>query len=275
MSEKIERARTPSIERISTGIPRLNELLKGGIPKGFFVAVVGEPACGKTILSLHITNSCLKNGMPVIYITTEESRESIITQASQFGFDFQKYIDKETLFVVDALMRDKNDEFSLTKVDPENLISKATAIKKEKIGYKDALLVVDSMSAFWLDKPAMSRKYSYQIKRVLYRWKFTIIATSQYAITTGDSFGFGLEHIADGIIRMRKFIRGGILRRGLMIEKMRQTEHDLRLWEIEIVNGRGIILKQPLSFRREDFALPKKVYDQIIEAKRRQIEEVM
>ncbi|MEM1554568.1 MAG: ATPase domain-containing protein, partial [Thermoproteota archaeon] len=35
------------IKRLSTGVEGLDSLLQGGIPEGFFVAVTGEPGCGK------------------------------------------------------------------------------------------------------------------------------------------------------------------------------------------------------------------------------------
>ncbi|RLG60666.1 KaiC domain-containing protein, partial [Candidatus Geothermarchaeota archaeon] len=72
------------IERVSTGVPELDKLLRGGIPKNFFVAVTGEPGTGKTILLLHFIAKGIEIGDKCIYITTEESRESIIRQASQF-----------------------------------------------------------------------------------------------------------------------------------------------------------------------------------------------
>ncbi|MCC6052543.1 MAG: KaiC domain-containing protein, partial [Fervidicoccaceae archaeon] len=80
------------IERLSTGIRKFDELIEGGIPRGFFVSVVGEPGTGKTIFCIHYANQGIINGDRVIYVTTEESRESIINQASQFNFDFEKAI---------------------------------------------------------------------------------------------------------------------------------------------------------------------------------------
>lgn len=38
-----------TIERISTGIPALDALIEGGIPRGFTVLVAGNPGTGKTI----------------------------------------------------------------------------------------------------------------------------------------------------------------------------------------------------------------------------------
>jgi predicted NACHT family NTPase len=41
------------LERISTGVPGLDSLIEGGIPKGSTIMVVGNSGSGKTILSSH------------------------------------------------------------------------------------------------------------------------------------------------------------------------------------------------------------------------------
>ncbi len=256
------------MERLSTGIPGLDKMLAGGIPKGFLVAAVGEPGCGKTVFAIHFTWAGVTRGERAIFVTTEETRESIIRQAAMFNMDFRKYLERGNLVIIDALLKDRDDPYSLYRLDPEELVEKVIGVKR-KMGYGHARLVIDSLSAFWLDKPAMARKYSYYLKKVLYQWNFTVLATSQYSITTSEAFGFGLEHVADGIIRFRKAVRGGRLHRYLIIEKMRQTPHDLRMFEFEIVDGKGIVLVGPTEYRREDTALPGFVSQKILEAKKR------
>ncbi|MEM3222017.1 MAG: KaiC domain-containing protein [Saccharolobus sp.] len=252
------------VTRLSTGIPDFDKLVEGGIPQGFFVALTGEPGTGKTIFSLHFIARGLKDGDPCIYVTTEESRESIIRQASQFKWNFEEYLEKK-LIIIDALMREKEDKWSLINVTPEEMVNKVIEAK-QKLGYGKARLVIDSVSALFLDKPAMARKISYYLKRVLNKWNFTIYATSQYAITTSQAFGFGVEHVADGIIRFRRTIKNGELHRYIIIEKMRQTDHDKHLWEIDIINGKGIVIKSRLEERREDYALPENVKKKITES---------
>jgi KaiC/GvpD/RAD55 family RecA-like ATPase len=52
-----------TIERISTGIPVLDTLVEGGIPRGFTVLVAGNPGTGKTILTTHfLYDGLLKGG---------------------------------------------------------------------------------------------------------------------------------------------------------------------------------------------------------------------
>ncbi|MEM2028738.1 MAG: ATPase domain-containing protein, partial [Candidatus Bathyarchaeia archaeon] len=152
-----------TIERLSTGIRELDAMLEGGIPKGFTVAITGEPGTGKTILCIHFIAQGISEGDKCIYVTTEESRESIITQAAQFGFDFSKGISEKRMVIIDALMGTK-DEWSLQSLDIEELVNKVIETKRF-LGYGRARLVIDSLSAFWLDKPAMARRYSYFVKK--------------------------------------------------------------------------------------------------------------
>ncbi len=257
---------TLEVKRLSTGVEGLDSLLQGGIPEGFFVAVTGEPGCGKTILAIHFINKGVEEGDKCIYVTTEESRESIVRQASQFKMDFQKRIEEGKVIIIDALMG-RTDKWSLQSLDMEALVSKIIEAKKE-LGYGRARIVIDSLSAFWLDKPAMARRYSYYVKKVLSKWSFTILAVSQYAITTAESFGFGVEHIADGIIRFRRLLRGGELKRFIVIEKMRQTDHSRYLHEIDIKPGVGLVVLGRVERRVEDYKLPSEVMRKIVGARK-------
>ncbi len=235
------------IIRLETGIAELDEMLAGGIPRGFFVALVGEPGTGKTIFSIHFTGAGLENGEPCIYVTTEESRDSIIKQAEMFNFDFKRYIRDGSLIMIDTFGSD--ERWSLSKLDINELTNIIIEAKRE-LGYRYARLVIDSLSAFWLNSPALARKHAYTIKSVLHKWRFTTVGTSQYAITTSGAFGFGVEHIADGIIRFKKQVVDGRLRRYMLIEKMRQTPHDLRVHEIDFVEGVGLVIVGPVERKR-------------------------
>ncbi len=256
------------VERLSTGVPGFDDLIAGGVPRGFFVAVVGEPGTGKTVFCIHFAWHGVLEGDRVIYVTTEESRESIARQAAMFGMDFRGAVERGRMVVIDALMRGRGDEWSLQELDMEELVDAVIRAKKT-LGYGRARLVIDSLSAFWLDKPAMARKYSYEVKRLLYRWDFTTLAVSQYAITTGEAFGWGVEHVADGIVRFRRSVRGGVLRRYVLVEKMRQTPHDLRMHRVEIADGEGMRVVGPVEARREDTALPREVAERIKRTRRR------
>lgn len=68
-------------ERLSTGITKLDQYLNGGIPESSWVFVTDEPGTSKTILCLHIAYTNLKDGLNVIYVTTEQPFTDLVEQA--------------------------------------------------------------------------------------------------------------------------------------------------------------------------------------------------
>jgi circadian clock protein KaiC len=80
-------------ERISTGIPNLDSLIEGGIPKGFTVMIAGNPGTGKTILSSHfIYNGFTSPSVePGVYISFSESKAQFYANSKRIGMDFEKF----------------------------------------------------------------------------------------------------------------------------------------------------------------------------------------
>lgn len=262
-----------AIERLSTGVPGIDNMIEGGVPRGFFVSVVGEPGTGKTVFCIHFAAQGVRDGDKVIYVTTEESRESIMAQAKQFKLDLEEAVKEGNVILIDALMRERLDEWNLYELTVEELLKKVIEAKK-KLGYGRTRLIIDSLSAFWLDKPAMARRISYHIKRVLHKWDVTALLVSQYAVTTDLSYGFGLEHVADGIIRFKKVIVRGMLRRFVLIEKMRQTNHDLRAREVVILPEIGMVIANPLELRAQDLKIPPSLARRMELVRKRSREEI-
>jgi KaiC domain protein len=265
------------MKRISTGVEVLDKALEGGIPQGSWVAVAGEPGVGKSILSIHFAYAGLKAGDPVVYVTTEQEFRDVVEQAEQFGMDFTRFtiyniawrkepekapqivvIDIFGLLKVAKQLTEKAREESPEKVRRYAALSIDTLIEAVNKAYeilavakergapeRHVRLVIDSISAFWVDKPAMARKYSYQLKIASHRESVTAMLTSQYAPTTGQAFGFGLEHIADGVIHMWMDGAEAVkeVRRWLIIKKMRMTNHAVKAFRVRIEPGRGLVLE--------------------------------
>ncbi len=269
---------TQTITREPFGITLLDGALDGGAPRGTWVVATGEPGVGKSILAMHFAWAGLQNGEPVIYVTTESSFRDVVRQGDQFGMRFMDY---RPVNLVDALagrIGVKPGEVSLVVIDlfglyrqfremlkaseeegrkPSRALSievlEASVAKAyELLGFEEgrpsepSRLIIDSMTAFWADKPAMARAFSYRLRQALYRQNITALLTSQYAPTTEASFGFGLEHIADGIIHMwmDNVTEVKEVRRWLIIKKMRMTNHAKRAFKVDIQPGKGIVLSE-------------------------------
>jgi KaiC/GvpD/RAD55 family RecA-like ATPase len=99
----------------------------------------------------------------------------------------------------------------------------------------------------WAHAPAMARLITYRLRQRLYRGNVTVVMTNQFAPTTGATFGFGAEHIADAIIHMwfEQPEKTRAIERWLIIKKARLTNHYRKAMKFEIVPGKGLTLLEP------------------------------
>src|SRR3990170_8423909 len=103
--------------RVKTGIDGLDEMLQGGLPENHIVAVMGSFGTGKTTLGLQFLVEGLRKNEPCIFISLEEDRDSIVKNASAFGWDLGPSIDKKKL--------------GLFKLEPSDAKTTITRIKSE------------------------------------------------------------------------------------------------------------------------------------------------
>ena len=62
-----------SSERISTGIPPLDNMLAGGVHRGSSILLSGTAGSGKSSLSAHIAAAACQRGERALYLAFEES----------------------------------------------------------------------------------------------------------------------------------------------------------------------------------------------------------
>jgi KaiC/GvpD/RAD55 family RecA-like ATPase len=77
-------------ELVSTGVPGLDGVLRGGIPRNNVTVVVGPVGSGKTTLGLQfICHGATKRDEPGVVVLFEVSPELITRDASHFGWDLE------------------------------------------------------------------------------------------------------------------------------------------------------------------------------------------
>src|SRR2546429_577723 len=82
----VESARpAPGDERLPTYVGRLDASLEGGGPRGSVIAITGPGGSMKTSLGLYILIKNRSAGRPGVYVTVEESRESILRTRRHHG----------------------------------------------------------------------------------------------------------------------------------------------------------------------------------------------
>lgn len=76
---------TNTESRIETGIAELDRVLGGGLVRGAAVLIGGDPGIGKSTLVLQALARCAERGLPVVYVSGEESLRQIHMRAQRIG----------------------------------------------------------------------------------------------------------------------------------------------------------------------------------------------
>ena len=71
---------------MSTGIPGLDYVLRGGFPANHLYLIEGDPGTGKTTLALQFLLEGLRCGEKGLYVTLSETKSELNTVAASHGW---------------------------------------------------------------------------------------------------------------------------------------------------------------------------------------------
>ena len=232
------------MERVKTGIPGMDEILGGGVPKRNVVLLSGGPGTGKTIFGQQFLYHGLQNGEPGVLVALEEHPAQIKINMSQFGWDVRPYEEEGKFAIVDAFTGGigeyaKRERYVVR--DPSDVAMLVDVLREAVRDLKAERVVIDSVTSLYLTRPVVARSTVMQLKRVLSGLGCTSILVSQVSVTERGFGGPGVEHAADGIIRLDLDEFNGQLYRSLIVWKMRGTAHSMRRHPFDITD-KGIVV---------------------------------
>ncbi len=180
------------LERVSTGVGGLDEVMGGGIPASSIVVVSGEPGSGKTVLALQMLFCAARQGKRALYFTTlSEPSLKLVRHMQGFRFFDPRLLD-ERIRIVDL-------GSTLRAHDPETALATVTARVEES---EPDLVVIDSFKALHdlSDQPLRTRTLTYDLAVQMASWGATTLLVGEYgAADAGELPEFA---IADGILRL-------------------------------------------------------------------------
>jgi circadian clock protein KaiC len=125
-----------STERVSTGIPDLDQMLEGkGYYRGSSVLVSGMAGSGKSTVGAQFADSICASGKRCIYFAMEESPDQIVRNMRSIGIDLQKWIDKKLL------------RFSARRPSLFGLETHLATMYRDVTDFDPTAVVVDPMSS--------------------------------------------------------------------------------------------------------------------------------
>lgn len=237
-------------EKIATGIPGLDEVLKGGLRKGSSVLVDGGPGTGKTIFALQFIVEGAKRNEPGVFITFEESVDSLRECAKSVGLELEKYEKNGLITLIQHPITTKK---IMTIAAPLDIIEKKN-VKR---------VVLDSLSLFEYIYMAGTAGYRKEVLDFLTRMKetgATLISTSQQGVTHLDEITFQPEDfLFEGLIILTRIRKSASFERVLSVIKMKGQDHSLDIYPYTIDKGGVKVFpdQPPFSLIEEDIKKTK------------------
>ena len=229
--------------RADTGVPGLDALLGGGLPRGDAVLVSGPSGTGKSVLTAQFIAEGARRGEPGVIAVFEEHPQEYMRRAQSLGLDLEDLARQGSLAVVYIRPLDLSPD--------ETLLAIHTAVAR--VGARR--VAIDSVSGFEL---ALAPDFRQDFRESLYRLvgaltgaSITVLMTMEIVQTTSElRFSpYIISFLSDDIILLRHVEIAGQLRTCLAVIKMRNSDHSKELWLYDIT-GQGLVVRQSLRDSR-------------------------
>jgi circadian clock protein KaiC len=211
------------LEKCPTGIKGLDEITKGGLPRGRPTLICGSAGSGKTLFAMEfLMRGAMDYGEPGVFMSFEETPEDLSKNFISLGFDLNDMMSRG-LIATDHVKIERSEIEETGEYDLEGLfIRLASAI--DSVGAKR--VVLDTIEALFsgLSNATILRA---ELRR-LFQW---LKDRGMTAIITGESGDktltrYGLEeYVADCVIFLDFRIVEQISTRRLRIVKYRGSSH--------------------------------------------------
>ena len=223
----------------SFGVPALDGMMGGGIPRGYSVLVAGPSGSGKTVLSNEFILEGIRRGEPGV-IAVFEKRPNDYLQTTPHGD------------MLDRLSKEKKLEVVYVRPLDLSIDETLTAIREAVLRTGAKRAVIDSLSGLEL---ALAPTFREDFRESLYRMigaltglGVTVMSTVELpdSFTTLQFSPHGIAFLCDAIIMQRYLEIDGQLRRAISVVKVRGSAHSKDLCEYDITADASLVVGAPL-----------------------------
>jgi circadian clock protein KaiC len=209
-------------ERISSGVPGLNQMLQGqGFYRGSSILLSGAAGTGKTSLAAHLVRAACKRGERALFFAFEESRHQIIRNMRSIGIDLEPWMDQGLL------------HFHASRPALCGLEMHLASILAGVQEFEPQVVVLDPLTDFLVVgghdevKSMLTRLIDYlKMKRITAL--FTSLTSGEHPADTSDA---GISSLIDTWLLVRNLEQNGERTRALYLLKSRGMAHSNQVRE--------------------------------------------
>ena len=238
-------------ELMPTGIDDLDEILRGGIPRGYSVLLTGTSGSGKTSLCMEVLSRGAADGEPGVFFLTSETPEQASTNFGPFTFFDPGMVESGQVNLID--MNETYKDLGIAhpetglSVDDGNKLLEAIEKAVDDAGAKR--LAIDSITSVLatFEHESRVREFLRRLVRSMAAKGVTTFMTSEVPPGWIKYSSMGLEDaMADGVILLGNLESRGDLLRSIQIIKMRGADHSRAVYVMDLTVY-GIIIAPVLK----------------------------
>jgi circadian clock protein KaiC len=207
------------MNRDSTGIPGLDDILSGGLPKNRLYLVKGTPGVGKTTLALQFLLEGVRKRERVLYITLSETEAEIRQVAASHEWSLEGVHLYELTSAEQTLrLGNESDLYATADVDLKETVR---VLLEEVDRIKPQRVVFDSMSEIRLlaQSPIRYRRQLLSLKQHFSGRECTVLLLDDQS---GEANDIQIESLAHGVLLLHQIpMDYGADRRRLRVSKLR------------------------------------------------------
>ena len=219
-----------SIERIATGIPRLDAMLGGrGFFRGSSILLTGTSGTGKTIIACNFAQAAGKRGERVLFFSFEESPNQIIRNMHSIGLQLEPLVKRDLL------------RFHSARPSLYGLEMHLATMFKEIASFKPHVVIIDPITSL-MDLGTDSEGKG-MVTRLIDYLKASQVTSLFTSLTQGgkapQESEAAMSSLMDAWILLQDFEGNGERNRVLYVLKARGMKHSNQIREF-LISDHGI-----------------------------------
>lgn len=222
-----------TVERVSSGVKRLDTMLGGGYYRGASVLITGFPGTAKTTLSGAFAEAACKRGERTMFVSFDSDGSEVIRNLTSVDIRLDRFVKSGVLRMISAR--------TITG-SAETLLVRIKSLAKE---HRARCLVIDPVST--LSKVG-NELTAHGVAERLIDWSkadgITLVCTSlldEMASQANGGTPLQISTLADTWLHLSYLVQAGERNRGMSIIKSRGTAHSNQVREL-ILSDQGVTL---------------------------------
>ncbi|MFB6182829.1 MAG: RAD55 family ATPase [Candidatus Nanohaloarchaea archaeon] len=225
-------------DRVSTGIEGLDEKINGGFPANTTIILMGEEGSGKGKIVKEFIYQGLKNDEQGMYVTLDDTPDSIKDDAEYYGWDYTEYEDNMVFLDGYSWQAGGSDhKYALEGLSDLNQMNMTFTDALNGLDDGQKRVVLDSASTLLLyTDPSSAVKFLQVVGAKSTGEGGCLIITLEEGMHDDQTINT-VNHVADGVIKTRVQDNSNQMK----IKRLDKTDFNREWWDIEIDSDEGKI----------------------------------